>query len=1157
MRKLVNLLKNRWVLRIIGILALSALVWFGADFVKFGANNTTLSVTGRLIIIGFILLNVVIWSLIRWGLDQRKNNQMMEGLEEVEDGVNEADLEQNQSAEEVELIGGRFKDALAVLKKSKFKSSSGSKTLYQLPWYIIIGPPGAGKTTALVNSGLDFPLAETHGSGALGGVGGTRNCDWWFTNEAVLIDTAGRYTTQDSQKNVDNKAWLGFLKLLKRHRPRRPVNGVLVAISLHELMVQSDEQRLRHAQTIRSRIDEIQDQLGISIPIYLMFTKGDLVAGFSEFFANLSQAERAQVWGMTFPFQDERENPVELFVQQFSLLMQRLNQRVLWRVDSERNTQARALIQGFPNRMEALLDNLRDFIGITFSANQYTASPLLRGVYFSSATQEGSPIDRMMSAVSASFGLQQTSNEVQAGTGKSFFLQRLMKDVVFAEANLAGMNRKIENLLRWGRRLSFVLLAVVSVGLVLTWAGSLTQNKSYMTDVKTAIDEYEQAARDYRPNPRNIAPTLAVLEPLGVASGTYDQNLHPWLSGFGLYDGRVDTAAKSLYQSRLTEYFLPALRSSMVRELNRLTPEDPALPDTLGVYLMMSDKSHQDDSVILSWAENHWQRQFKGNSLQQQQLAGHLQALLSQPLPDSEPDPRELNRARQKLSRIPVSKRLYNEMQTSWSVPVDMYQQIGGESELVFGVEPEDDLFNMPRLYTKPGFDDADFSVDSSLINDLDADSWIYGSAEQAQYGQAEREELSRQIERAYLADYTRHWRSFLQKLSVVSFPDLTTAVESLSHLSDPTYSPLLLVLQAATENTELRPPLLKDASESAIGGVIPDSMKPTSVDKDFRELHRLTKEASKGPAPVSNAIAAVESLHEMMGGIEAEGLSGEASYRVVKERFLKDGNNAIQKLRKLAVRTPEPMRRWMEEIADHSWKVLLSESGRYLSDEWNSQVYAAYQQVLENRYPLDPASEYETPLAEFSGFIGPDGTESTFFNEYLKPFVDTRNWQPVTVDGRKLNISNMLLKQLQQARNLRSAYYNSSKQMSFRFRIKPQKLDPGVRKFTIIFGNQNVRYSHGPKLESDVSWTSGEDDRIQLLFEDLNGSTNRELFSGDWALHRLLDASKLSRGSNRSNFVVTFNVGSRKAEYQIAAKTAVHPLDISILRNLKLPPRL
>ena len=170
-----------------------------------------------------------------------------------------------------------------------------------MPWYIIIGPPGSGKTTALVNSSLDFPLAEQFGKGALQGVGGTRNCDWWFTNDAVLIDTAGRYTTQDSHKVVDSSAWESFLKLLKKHRRRRPINGAIVSISIQDLLLQTEEERVQHAKIIRTRIDELMQKLEIRFPVYLIFTKTDLVSGFTEYFEDLSKEDREQVWGISLP----------------------------------------------------------------------------------------------------------------------------------------------------------------------------------------------------------------------------------------------------------------------------------------------------------------------------------------------------------------------------------------------------------------------------------------------------------------------------------------------------------------------------------------------------------------------------------------------------------------------------------------------------------------------------------------------------------------------------------------------------------------------------------------------------------------------------------------------------------------------------------------
>src|SRR5690606_18662076 len=128
------------------------------------------------------------------------------------------------------------------------------------------------------------------GPDAIRGVGGTRNCDWWFTDDAVLIDTAGRYTTQDSDAAVDQAAWTGFLSLLKKYRKRRPINGTFVAISLADLLTQSEAERRAHALAIKQRIGELDKHFGIRFPVYVLFTKCDLVAGFAEYFDDLSRA---------------------------------------------------------------------------------------------------------------------------------------------------------------------------------------------------------------------------------------------------------------------------------------------------------------------------------------------------------------------------------------------------------------------------------------------------------------------------------------------------------------------------------------------------------------------------------------------------------------------------------------------------------------------------------------------------------------------------------------------------------------------------------------------------------------------------------------------------------------------------------------------------
>src|SRR5690606_13437638 len=302
MKKIGRFFTNPIVISIFGLLLISLLIWFAGPHIKFGESNTAPlgSVIARLVT---IMVIIVLWGLnnLRIQLQNNKSNQsLVEDLQQ-NNTDSQANIVSEQASEEIHQINQRFTQALATLKKLKFKGKGKNKALYELPWYIIVGPPGSGKTTALVNSGLDFPLAEQFGKGSLQGVGGTRNCDWWFTNEAVLIDTAGRYTTQDSHRVVDSSAWEGFLNLLKRNRRGRPINGAIVAISLHDLILHTAEGRIRHAKTIPMRLDELMVTLAIRFPINQLITTSELVSGFSEFYEDLSKQARDEVSGFSLP----------------------------------------------------------------------------------------------------------------------------------------------------------------------------------------------------------------------------------------------------------------------------------------------------------------------------------------------------------------------------------------------------------------------------------------------------------------------------------------------------------------------------------------------------------------------------------------------------------------------------------------------------------------------------------------------------------------------------------------------------------------------------------------------------------------------------------------------------------------------------------------
>ncbi len=200
---------------------------------------------------------------------------------------------------------------------------------------MIIGPPGVGKTTALRSSGLPFPHAK---GGRVRGVGGTRNCDWWLTNDAVILDTAGRWATQED----DREEWLAFLDLLRKTRPRKPVNGILVAVSVTDLQGDADEIAAL-AKSLRERIDEVMGRLDMVLPVYLLFTKCDLVPGFVEMFGDLRDKERGQIWGFTLPLAANGDERIEMFSGHFDELCEVIEQKAAERVHDERRVRGSLL----------------------------------------------------------------------------------------------------------------------------------------------------------------------------------------------------------------------------------------------------------------------------------------------------------------------------------------------------------------------------------------------------------------------------------------------------------------------------------------------------------------------------------------------------------------------------------------------------------------------------------------------------------------------------------------------------------------------------------------------------------------------------------------------------------------------------------------------
>lgn len=1156
MKRFVSILKNKIFLGLLGVVALSLVIWFGAEFLESRDTETEITYTVRFLLMLSVLLIWLLSQLFFMWWEHRKNKSMLEDMEEDPASQDAARVDQ-----EVQALNKRFTEGMAILKKAKFETREGKVALYQLPWYIIIGPPGAGKTTALVNSGLNFPLAESHGKSALGGVGGTRNCDWWFTNEAVLIDTAGRYTTQDSHTSVDSSAWQGFLKLLKKHRPRRPVNGAIIAISVQDLLTQQPAQRAHNAKLIRERINELQQQFGIRFPIYVMLTKCDLMAGFSEFFSNLTQPERQQMWGVTFDVQNPQ--PLTNLSDEIDQLISRLNDRLLWRVNNERDPAKRALIQAFPQQVENLKPLVEEFMDETFAASRYNEAPLLRGMYLCSGTQEGTPIDRMMSAISSNFGLSRDALPAQNG-GKSFFINRLFRDVIIPEAELVGSNKKLENLLLWLRRGYFAGLGVLVLVLLVVWSVTLSRNNGSMQQVNQYVAQYQEAKKNLGKWNQDVTAALPVLTPLQQAAEVYNKTEHPFIAGLGLYDDSVDEAADALYKAELSKQFLPRFQYFIEQQLEGMAASDANLIETFRVYLMLSG-DHYDAKAIANWADQQWQQRLPGEASKQKELQNHLLAVLNSGPTSVEAKPRVVDASRAKLRQIPAPQRLFSQLKSGelGTEKLDLYAQIGGRGAAAFGYGETTASMQMPVLYSKPGYKSLDFTDKSPLLQQLEEDRWIYGSKEMDDFSEADKKALAQQLETLYLNDYSFQWQNFLNNLQIQKFSNMAEATETLKMFYDPGFSPIVSLLRLTKENTALTPGWPKPAlplgvpkqAAGLVGAALDKVIEPTSVDVTFRDLNQLITQSETQPAPVNEILAAVKELHNYLNNMAVAPNPSSAAFTATKARFSGNSADPIRKLRVLASNSPKPVNDWLNQLADHSWGVMLQSSKIYLDSAWKQQVYDVYSRTLANRYPLRKVRS-EASLDDFNQFFGAGGVENTFVQENVKPFVD-RNWKPKKLEDQAIAFTSASLSQLRNAAVVRLAMYQTSPDSpGYAFKLKPVSLDTAVGKFELTLGTQRNTYTHGPKIPKSFSWKVDRDTKARILFEDLNQTLHRETFTGPWAWYKLLDAANIRKVGN-TTYRAKFVKDGRKADYQLTSSSKLSGLNVALLRNYYCPETL
>jgi type VI secretion system protein ImpL len=1154
----------------IGVIALCLMIWMFGDMLAFGEVRPLETALARICLIALILIYCLVRLLIsRWRagrMNERIANMLRASLsaESAED--------KGQAA----ILKDRFAEALNILRKTRFESGEPSfwgritrrsRYVYELPWYVIIGAPGVGKTTALLNSGLSFPLSGKIGAAAIRGAGGTRNCDWWFTNEAVFIDTAGRYTTHETDAQVDKAEWRGFLSLLKKNRTRQPINGVLVMLSVAELLGQGRDECQKHAAILRKRLDELRSDLGMSFPVYLLINKCDLMLGFDEYFSTLDRSGRAQVWGTTLALDPSGKYRFDLggLARECDFLQARINAGLVDVLQAEPDLARRELIYAFPQQFGALTQILKSMLSDLLEGSHFSESPFLRGIYFTSATQEGTPFDRVVHALGQGFQVQRPQKAAVAGEGKAYFLHELLSKVVFGEAHIAGQDQRAERRSYAWHAGGYVLSVLALAGVTLAWATSKHNNQSYLDEVDANVARMgEELARLPLTAKADISELLPILDRAETLLDTDSVQVdHPplWWR-FGLFQGSSlkpkVRGERGVYRQLLSGRLSPMVESDLEQILRRgVDAEDTDTSyDVLKTYLMMHDRDRLTEKAFIESVDASLGGTFSEGD--RRSFARHIKALIAMDaLTSPETKNEELVRkARDQINRQTPAERVYRRVKSSSHF--DGLQRFSTMGELDGQVWPlvfkrGEPTQSIAGLYTLSGYELFKKERDRVLGSIEKDESWVLGINENTSNTATNGAELKRSVTMLYANEYIKNWQNYIDNVGVAESTTLENAAQVVTRLSSEN-SQLLLFLKGVVRETELvkEPDNKNDAlttsvensakqkvdsvvgvsgAGSAITGQLPSREEDPAmaVNRHFAPLRKFVN-GSGGDgsnAPIQHEMARLKGIKDLLDL---------AVYAKENRQPMPETSSLTSLLNTPPGVLPEPFRGVVRSVAAGSRQAIETDRNRNDTQNLRDEVTEFCRRTIEGRYPFTAGAERSVAKNDFADVFAPGGRMDRFRQQYGT--------------GANLPVA------FRQARTITDTFFRGGNQPEISFTIKPLLMDASITNLTLSIGGQQLRYSHGPSVPMSVSWPGSGSGEVRLALLPMAASgVNNVNESGLWALHRLFDKhGQIRPGADPDVFEVVLNVGGRRSTFEIRPASSNNPFNLPELRRFRCP---
>lgn len=1028
--------------------------------------------------------------------------------------------------------------ALAALARTRL-GGGGRAALGALPWYAILGAPESGKSTLLASSGLSFPSAPGLGPQAepreapARPVGKTRRCDVWLANEAILLDTAGRWAVGEQDAE-----WFAVLDRLLKHRGARALDGLLLTIPVDDLLAATEAERASLGRHLRARIEAASGRLGVAIPVYVVITKCDHLVGFSEAFASLDKRGRARPWGFTLGGASGAGSLEDHVRDELTGLARALRSRTAAALAAERRLEGRALAAELPAHFESTHEPLTALLAQMFVASVYGETPTLRGVYFTSATQSGRPLDRLLAGCLRASGIEPRPLPESALDPCAFFVHHLFSRVILPDAETAAPGtraRRRRALVHLSAGASSATLAsVLAIASAFSWQGQ-----------RRAIDTVGGGVAALPRSTTIAAPEdfVPLHDALGALRRRADEG-SPWSMGLGLPPGpRLGARGRVRYLESLREHVLSPLLAAEASELEAWgaafetdLDREPVDGERARAHALLERQLRFCRPAEAAEPEldaegrarlAHGLAQAWCGALGRPARACEPHAALLLGMTDRSDRPRvprherAIHLGRLGLGRTSADHAALDALidaSAGRGYDLTLARMVGATAHALTSEQ------HVRAAFTRRGWEEVVRErIDAAADRDR---AWLLGAADERE-APASREALRE----AYLAAYVDEWRTFLSSVRVRPPRDATEALALLEDMTRGTPPPIGRLLAAVDDNARLEAPGEGHAADGATGllaslttrlaSARPEATRPAEraaprgealVTRALEPYTRFAVREQGAPddAPLGADVYADELalLRDALATYRDDaGAAGALETRLVASRRRVDGLVAEQ--------TPGA-RDFFEHVLRPPVEAAALTSSRAMasavSGSFCAAVFTPFSASLAGRYPFAAHGD-DAALGEVGAFYRPGGTLWTHYDAALAaiaPRAGRRFALAARLDhGAGSPYSAQLTTFLARSQAITDGLFPpgaSEPRIELDVRIHPSAGAASVRFFV---GGATVDYHNGPETWTRVVWP-GESPSTgaRVEVQSARGLSERIAQDGEWGLFRLVEAA-------------------------------------------------